>query len=271
MRMELVEPLRSLFKDEVRRVGRGARPPRADGLAPSVPRARASRSGSSATSPRSGSRSSRHADAVLLEEMRKAGLYRELWQCFAVLPAIRSVGVQGDERTYAYPDRDPRGHVRGRDDGRLGAAAVRAARDDLEPDRQRGARASTASRSTSPRSRPPRSSGSSARCRHRFEQVPRSGAMPCRPSAGVAASRLDPRVAGEARATPDRDARALVETRRSRPPRLSLAWGRRRTPPSQSRRRCGPTTPGRAAASASAAVAHSTARSEPSSCKRQTA
>ena len=35
--------------------------------------------------------------------MRRAGLYRELWQCFAVLPAIRSVGVQGDERTYAYP------------------------------------------------------------------------------------------------------------------------------------------------------------------------
>ena len=36
-------------------------------------------------------------------EIRKAGLYRELWQCFAILPVIRSVGVQGDERTYAYP------------------------------------------------------------------------------------------------------------------------------------------------------------------------
>jgi GMP synthase (glutamine-hydrolysing) len=45
----------------------------------------------------------RHADAILLEEVRRADLYRELWQCFAVLPAIRSVGVQGDERTYAYP------------------------------------------------------------------------------------------------------------------------------------------------------------------------
>ena len=43
------------------------------------------------------------ADAILLDEVCKAGLYRELWQCFAVLPAIRSVGVQGDERTYAYP------------------------------------------------------------------------------------------------------------------------------------------------------------------------
>ena len=43
------------------------------------------------------------ADAILLEEIRRAGLYGELWQCFAVLPAIRSVGVQGDERTYGYP------------------------------------------------------------------------------------------------------------------------------------------------------------------------
>ena len=45
----------------------------------------------------------RAADAVLQEEIRRAGLARELWQSFAVLPAIRSVGVQGDERTYAYP------------------------------------------------------------------------------------------------------------------------------------------------------------------------
>ena len=45
----------------------------------------------------------RAADAVLQEEIRRAGLYRDLWQSFAVLPAIRSVGVQGDERTYAYP------------------------------------------------------------------------------------------------------------------------------------------------------------------------
>ena len=45
----------------------------------------------------------RSADAILQEEVRRAGLYRELWQSFAVLPAIKSVGVQGDERTYAYP------------------------------------------------------------------------------------------------------------------------------------------------------------------------
>src|SRR4029450_6745576 len=45
----------------------------------------------------------RGADAILQDEIRRAGLYRDLWQSFAVLPAIRSVGVQGDERTYAYP------------------------------------------------------------------------------------------------------------------------------------------------------------------------
>ena len=43
------------------------------------------------------------ADAIVLEEIRRAGLYGELWQTFGVLPAIRSVGVQGDGRTYAYP------------------------------------------------------------------------------------------------------------------------------------------------------------------------
>jgi GMP synthase (glutamine-hydrolysing) len=43
------------------------------------------------------------ADAVVTEEVKRAGLYRELWQSFAVLPAVRSVGVMGDERTYAYP------------------------------------------------------------------------------------------------------------------------------------------------------------------------
>jgi GMP synthase (glutamine-hydrolysing) len=45
----------------------------------------------------------RQADAILQDEVRRAGWYRKVWQSFAVLPAIRSVGVQGDERTYAYP------------------------------------------------------------------------------------------------------------------------------------------------------------------------
>ena len=43
------------------------------------------------------------ADAIVTEEIRRAGLYRELWQSFAVLPVVRTVGVMGDERTYAYP------------------------------------------------------------------------------------------------------------------------------------------------------------------------
>jgi GMP synthase (glutamine-hydrolysing) len=102
MRMELVEPLRLLFKDEVRRVGEELGLPEAmvwrhpfpgPGLAiriiGEVTRERLD--------------VLRAADAILLEEVRRAGLYRELWQCFAVLPAIKSVGVQGDERTYAYP------------------------------------------------------------------------------------------------------------------------------------------------------------------------
>jgi GMP synthase (glutamine-hydrolysing) len=45
----------------------------------------------------------RAADAIVLDEIRKAGLYREIWQTFGVLPAIKTVGVQGDSRTYAYP------------------------------------------------------------------------------------------------------------------------------------------------------------------------
>ena len=45
----------------------------------------------------------READAILQDEIRRAGLYRELWQSFAVLPVVRTVGVMGDERTYAYP------------------------------------------------------------------------------------------------------------------------------------------------------------------------
>ena len=45
----------------------------------------------------------RGADAIVLEEIKRAGLMEQVWQSFAVLPAIRSVGVMGDERTYGYP------------------------------------------------------------------------------------------------------------------------------------------------------------------------
>ena len=105
MDFELVEPLRMLFKDEVRRVGEELGLPERDGLAPAVPGPGARDQDHRRRDARSGSRSLREADAILQEEIRRAGLYRELWQSFAVLPAIRSVGVQGDERTYALPDR----------------------------------------------------------------------------------------------------------------------------------------------------------------------
>jgi GMP synthase (glutamine-hydrolysing) len=102
MRMELVEPLRLLFKDEVRRVGEElGLPERMVWRQPFPGPGLAIRIVGAVTEERLAIL--RRADAVLLEEIRRADLYRDLWQSFAVLPAIRSVGVQGDERTYAYP------------------------------------------------------------------------------------------------------------------------------------------------------------------------
>jgi GMP synthase (glutamine-hydrolysing) len=102
MEMELVEPLRLLFKDEVRRVGEQlGLPERMVWRQPFPGPGLAIRIIGDVTEERLAVL--RRADAVLLEEIRRADLYRELWQSFAVLPAIRSVGVQGDERTYAYP------------------------------------------------------------------------------------------------------------------------------------------------------------------------
>jgi GMP synthase (glutamine-hydrolysing) len=97
---ELVEPLRALFKDEVRAVGAELGLPErlvwrqpfpGPGLAIRVV-------GGEATKARLDLL--RDADHILQDEIRKAGLYRELWQSFCVLPDIRTVGVQGDERTY---------------------------------------------------------------------------------------------------------------------------------------------------------------------------
>ena len=102
MQFDLVEPLRDLFKDEVRSIGEELGLPEeivwrqpfpGPGLAVrvigEVTRARLELL--------------RAADAIVTEEIRRAGLYRDLWQSFAVLPAVRTVGVQGDGRTYAYP------------------------------------------------------------------------------------------------------------------------------------------------------------------------
>ncbi len=102
MEMELVEPLRLLFKDEVRRVGEElGLPEQMVWRQPFPGPGLAIRIIGEVTRERL--EILRAADAILLEEVRRAGLYRELWQSFAVLPAIRSVGVQGDERTYGYP------------------------------------------------------------------------------------------------------------------------------------------------------------------------
>jgi GMP synthase (glutamine-hydrolysing) len=102
MKMTLVEPLRLLFKDEVRRVGEElGMPERMVWRQPFPGPGLAIRIIGEVTRERL--EILRTADAILQEEVRSAGLYRELWQSFAVLPAIRSVGVQGDSRTYGYP------------------------------------------------------------------------------------------------------------------------------------------------------------------------
>jgi len=102
LQFDLVEPLRALFKDEVRAVGAELglpdrlvwrQPFPGPGLAIRVV-------GGEATKERLDVL--READHILQEEIRKAGLYRELWQSFCVLPDVRTVGVQGDERTYGY-------------------------------------------------------------------------------------------------------------------------------------------------------------------------
>jgi GMP synthase (glutamine-hydrolysing) len=102
MDFELVEPLRALFKDEVRAVGEELGLPEeivwrqpfpGPGLAVRI----------IGTITRERVEILQQADAVVVEEIRRAGLYRKIWQSFAVLPAVKTVGVMGDDRTYAYP------------------------------------------------------------------------------------------------------------------------------------------------------------------------
>jgi GMP synthase (glutamine-hydrolysing) len=99
---DLVEPLRSLFKDEVRAVGAElGLPEEIVWRQPFPGPGLAVRIVGEVTRERAGIL--RNADAVVVDEIRKAGLQRELWQSFAVLPVVRTVGVMGDSRTYAHP------------------------------------------------------------------------------------------------------------------------------------------------------------------------
>ena len=101
MDMELVEPVRELFKDEVRALGRelglpealvGRHPFPGPGLAIRIPGAVTAEK----------CETLRKADAIYLEEIRKAGLYDAIWQAFAVLLPVRTVGVMGDARSYDH-------------------------------------------------------------------------------------------------------------------------------------------------------------------------
>jgi GMP synthase (glutamine-hydrolysing) len=99
---ELIEPLRTLFKDEVRHVGEElGLPPEIVWRQPFPGPGLGVRIIGEVTRERA--EILRNADFVVVDEIKKAGLYRELWQSFAVLPAVRTVGVMGDGRTYAYP------------------------------------------------------------------------------------------------------------------------------------------------------------------------
>jgi GMP synthase (glutamine-hydrolysing) len=101
MNMKLVEPLRELFKDEVRELGRELGLPEGfverhpfpgPGLAIRIP----------GEVTRDKCDTLRKADAIYLEEIRAAGLYDAIWQAFAVLLPVQTVGVMGDARTYEF-------------------------------------------------------------------------------------------------------------------------------------------------------------------------
>ena len=99
MRMALVEPLRELFKDEVRVLGRELGiPPHITGRHPFPGPGLAIRIPGPITEERLAIL--RKADAIFLEEIRAANLYDAIWQAFAVLLPVRTVGVMGDGRTY---------------------------------------------------------------------------------------------------------------------------------------------------------------------------
>ncbi|MGH9527231.1 MAG: glutamine-hydrolyzing GMP synthase, partial [Terriglobales bacterium] len=101
MRLQLIEPLRDLFKDEVRRVGRDLGiPAELISRQPFPGPGLAVRILGEVTAERIALLQA--ADAIAQEEVRRAGLYEQLWQSFMVLLPVRTVGVMGDQRTYGY-------------------------------------------------------------------------------------------------------------------------------------------------------------------------
>ena len=118
MNMALIEPLRELFKDEVRALGRelglpevfvGRHPFPGPGLAIRCP----------GEISREKLHILRLADEIYIEEIRRAGLYDDIWQAFAVLLPVKTVGVMGDFRTYDYVVGLARRHLQRRHDGGL--------------------------------------------------------------------------------------------------------------------------------------------------------
>jgi GMP synthase (glutamine-hydrolysing) len=103
MDFDLIEPFRTLFKDEVRMLGEElGMPSEIVWRQPFPGPGLAIRIIGEVTEERL--HIVREADAILIEEVKRAGLYRQIWQCFAALtPTVRSVGVMGDQRTYAHP------------------------------------------------------------------------------------------------------------------------------------------------------------------------
>ena len=100
MKLKLIEPLRDLFKDEVRRIGRDlGMPEEIVGRQPFPGPGLAVRILGEVTAERV--TMLQEADAIVVEEIKRAGLYNKIWQSFAVLLPVKSVGVMGDQRTYA--------------------------------------------------------------------------------------------------------------------------------------------------------------------------
>jgi GMP synthase (glutamine-hydrolysing) len=139
MKLKLVEPLRELFKDEVREVGAQLGLPKeivqrqpfpGPGLAVRI----------LGEVTRERLRILREADTIVVSEMKASDWYYKVWQSFAVLLPVRSVGVMGDERTYENTCANPHRGKPGRHDGRLGTHTLRHPRSDQQPHHQRSQR-----------------------------------------------------------------------------------------------------------------------------------